>query len=746
MSALAELSAAFPDRDEAELARVIEAHDGRGDLAVRALLAEALGTSVEDADPPLESAHARADHLADHLAGTDADPTLSPRARVDVLDFSATASASARHPLGEAATPPRSPPPGERARHFLATERRWSSESDAHVRDPHATDAPFRAPSIPADPHPDLASAPARVQPRCSPGFHPADEIARGWEALRGPLAALFLDEPAPRVQRQVAAMANKSNRHARHARAGTLPPHSPARRRAAASRPVGSGPDSASSSVGDVVGEVDLEAMGEKVGAWFKGLWTTLVESDEDEDADGWRDDRRGRGGTPSGAADLRDVEDGQEMEMELVTEEDAESGPEPTGLGPGPGSGSGSGPGPGSGSKRNSGAARGSSSLGSSSLALEASADANARAYFPDVFPGVRPEASSGTKTDADALEAHRLWGNPGRFVSREDCASALAGLPEAAAAVRACDAATRRFNFEYDIPPGMSAEERLMAWRGAAGNLCRGFLRALLACGGRFDSCATTPKHRESLLNAVEGYVMGSVQAKVLDGISRTFADDDAAFEVTLARVERLPPEALGLKQSHLAAVDQHATASLRSVSRLSCPRHMATAVCDVMRHLAQNCARLRTWAEEERAERRRRKREAAAAVEAEARGSESGAAPGSKDAQSGTRANGSDDEEESPDSVPGTDDLLSLLVVLVARARPTRAVSLAAYMDGFHALVGAGHKGELGFALANFLGAVQYVRSEQMREMLARWEGKGEDAGEQPASPRSPHAIA
>ena len=250
MSALAELSAAFPDRDEAELARVIEAHDGRGDLAVRALLAEALGTSVEDADPPLESAHARADHLADHLAGTDADPTLSPRARVDVLDFSATASASACHPLGDAATPPRSPPPGERARHFLATERRWSSESDAHVRDPHATDAPFRAPSIPADPHPDLASAPARVQPRCSPGFHPADEIARGWEALRGPLAALFLDEPAPRVQRQVAAMANKSNRHARHARAGTLPPHSPARRRAAASRPVGSGPDSASSSV----------------------------------------------------------------------------------------------------------------------------------------------------------------------------------------------------------------------------------------------------------------------------------------------------------------------------------------------------------------------------------------------------------------------------------------------------------------------------------------------------------------
>lgn len=776
MSALRELSAAFPDRDAADLARVLEAHDGRGDLAARALLAEALGTAVEeDADPSLESAHARADHLADHLAGTDADPTLSPRARVDFLDLPAAASASpVRHPLGEVATPPRSPAPGERARGLLATERRWSSKGDLRVRDPDAIDAPSPAPSTPADSHPDLAPAPARVHPRDPPGFHPADEIARGWEALRAPLAALFLDEPAPQVRRHVAAMANKSNRHARHARAVTFPPHSPARRRDAASRPVGSGPESpsrgaaTSSSSGDA-GEVDLEAMGEKVGAWFKDLWTTLVEDDDDEDADGWRDDRRGRGGTPSGAADLRDVEDGQEMEMELVMSPEEEPSdptadarletpgtnatgtsamgtgtPTTNGRTPGSGSGSGSKPGLGFGSAGSGGLFGSSSSLADDFLdASGDSADAHARAHLPDVFPGVRPEASSGTKTDADALEAHRLWGNPGRFVSRDDCASALEGLPEAAAAMRACDAATRRFNFEYDTPPGMSAEERLLAWRGAAGDLCRGLLRALLACGGRFDSCATTPKHRESLLNAVEGYVMGSVQGKVLDGISRTFADDDAAFEATLARVERLPPEALGLKQSHLAAVDQHATASLRSVSRLSCPRHMATAVCDVMRHLAQNCARLRTWAEEERAERRRRKRAAA-------EGSESGGAStasGVKDAESGTRSDGSEDEEDTPDSVPGTDDLLSLLVVLVARARPARAVSLAAYMDGFHALVGAGHKGELGFALANFLGAVQYVRSEQMRELLARWEGKGEaEAGEQPASPGSPHAIA
>ena len=40
----------------------------------------------------------------------------------------------------------------------------------------------------------------------------------------------------------------------------------------------------------------------------------------------------------------------------------------------------------------------------------------------------------------------------------------------------------------------------------------------MRALVASGGRLESCATTPRHRESLLNVVEGYVMGGVQVGV------------------------------------------------------------------------------------------------------------------------------------------------------------------------------------------------------------------------------------
>ena len=68
----------------------------------------------------------------------------------------------------------------------------------------------------------------------------------------------------------------------------------------------------------------------------------------DDDED-DEWRDKRRGQGagGTPSGAADIRDVEDGQEMEMELVMSPEAE------GVGGGGGGGGGGGAGGGGGGR---------------------------------------------------------------------------------------------------------------------------------------------------------------------------------------------------------------------------------------------------------------------------------------------------------------------------------------------------------------------------------------------------------
>ena len=370
--------------------------------------------------------------------------------------------------------------------------------------------------------------------------------------------------------------------------------------------------------------------------------------------------------------------------------------------------------------------------------------------------------PDAGESTAS-GPSVEARRLWGNPDRFVSRDDCAAALRSLPEASAALAACDAAIASFNESARPGPsgrGGRADDsqspskslHVEAWRARAAEAAERFLDALLACGGRFDSCVENARHREALQNVVDGYVSGGIQGPVLARIRRMFEAEDAAFEARLRRVAKLPPEALGMHGSRLDAMDAHAVGTLRSVSGLSCPRHMATAVCDVTRHLAQNCARIREWAEARRREEETKRKKATRSREEEeetrARTQTGGGARGERpvegavssapeDARSEGMLAGSSDNgarvgdggaasaPRASDAIPGTDDLLSLLVLLVAKARPRHAVSLAEYVDGFHTLVGGGHEGELGFALANFLGAIQYIRSDAMLEVLEEW---------------------
>ena len=229
------------------------------------------------------------------------------------------------------------------------------------------------------------------------------------------------------------------------------------------------------------------------------------------------------------------------------------------------------------------------------------------------------------------------------------------------------------------------------------------------------------------------------MGSVQGKVLDGISRTFADDDAVRGDARAGGASTP-EALGLKQSHLA-VDQHATASLqkRLEAQLS-----ATHGHRRVRRDAPPRAELRA-ASNLGGGGTRRETKTKTHGSGRVRVGAASTASGVKHAESGTRSDGSEDEEDTPDSVPGTDDLLSLLVVLVARETGARCLWRRTWM-GFTRWWGRGTRVSWG-SRWRISRRVQYVRSEQMRELLARWEGKGEaEAGEQPASPGSPHAIA
>ena len=76
------------------------------------------------------------------------------------------------------------------------------------------------------------------------------------------------------------------------------------------------------------------------------------------------------------------------------------------------------------------------------------------------------------------------------------------------------------------------------------------------------------------------------------------------------------------------------------------------------------------------------------------------------------------------------MPCADDVLSLMVVLLARARVKHLVAAAVYMDTFLCMTEAtSHKGELGYALANFMAACEYVRSKDVARLCAEWEENG-----------------
>jgi len=384
----------------------------------------------------------------------------------------------------------------------------------------------------------------------------------------------------------------------------------------------------------------------------WFASLWRALVHEDGDE----WVDLRRGRGGTPSGARDMRAVERGREQEMEIVLKSPASS----------------------SGANARRAGEHGyffGDDVEDDATSIRASpstANVTTERTFsrsngiPAKFPGLRVEVTGEGKMDEDAATVQRLWGDPGVFANAEDCRSIIRSLNEAEDVWRAMDQRLARWALRMKIyganGEAFTREETLEFWRERARDLCDVFLSALLRVGGRFESCATTPRHREALTNVVEGYVMGGLQKKLLNGgVGALYAEEDAFTARRFERIKALPVEALGLHASCEDAITPTLIACIETLPQLSCPTHMAHRVADVARRVGS--------------------------------------------------------------AATSADDLLAIFLVLIARASLPRAFSLVKYIETFHALISNAHKGEKGFTLANFSSAVHYARSEHVNALLA-----------------------
>lgn len=408
-----------------------------------------------------------------------------------------------------------------------------------------------------------------------------------------------------------------------------------------------------------------------------FKGFLTSLWDALLAEDGDEWADERRGRGGTPSGARAMANVERGVEQEMEVVLRADAIVSPM-SGRGecetPSPLGRTMSG-----GSSGTSWARRGRKSGGyffgeedEDALVMnqvENNSDNEIESsVLPNVYPGKPAELAGEGKVDARAAEMQRLWGTAEAFKSADECRQVLRSLEEAGVILDAMDERLARWVVKTKVRAEdgefLGADDLLEFWRRRATDLCEALLQALLRAGGRFESCSTTPKHRESLVVTVEGYVMGTIQRKILDeGICPTFRDEEALVARRFEELAPLSIDALGLDTARYGNVvsDNELIDSIATMSGLSCPAHVAIRMASVTSRAL--------------------------------------------------RLGGSDDEPMS------ADDLLLVLVALIARAKTPQILSLVKYVETFHALLSNAHKGEQGFALTHFVAAVHFAKSEE-----------------------------
>ena len=273
------------------------------------------------------------------------------------------------------------------------------------------------------------------------------EEIAKGWESLQEDMQRLIMDSDP--TSEPGSPMGGATHDHHDSPRSpvddGDFLPVS--------ERPAGTSAD------GHVEGSA--RDIGEKVGGWFRAFAAEIAGVFDDRVLD---NKPRDRGGTASMTAAVGNVDDGR---GHGVTSDDAytreRGGASSADEAGGPVSRGGSkSEDPGGGSTPRVGPGAGFIPLFAESIQGQGDGRDGYYTDGDDPFRHLlsservqsngfnRPNAAvdvSAQSTSASALETQRLWGNPGRFVSFEDCAEVLRSLPEAddamaAGAARYCD----------------------------------------------------------------------------------------------------------------------------------------------------------------------------------------------------------------------------------------------------------------------------------------------------------------
>ncbi|KAI5069425.1 hypothetical protein GOP47_0015726 [Adiantum capillus-veneris] len=219
----------------------------------------------------------------------------------------------------------------------------------------------------------------------------------------------------------------------------------------------------------------------------------------------------------------------------------------------------------------------------------------------------------------------------------------------------------------------------ELRLEAWKGTAHRIVKALVDQLLLNNPSLEPCISNDELLDQLWCASEVWVFGAVHDKIMGACKQMFAIQDASLNNILARLEKVDPEKLGVRAEFEVLVLGEALDEFRRLNQFRTPYEKAmclrkTVLCIIngIQSLIKSCT---------------------------------GAL------------------KDTEGLLPCTDDLLSFMLLLMARAKVRNLHANACYMENFINLQKDTNRGELVYHITNFMAACKYLQSEAVQQLLA-----------------------
>lgn len=222
-------------------------------------------------------------------------------------------------------------------------------------------------------------------------------------------------------------------------------------------------------------------------------------------------------------------------------------------------------------------------------------------------------------------------------------------------------------------------LSDEFRLEAWKGTMRRIIKALVDQLVTSNPSLESCMVNEDNMNQLWLACETWIFGAVHDKIMGACKQMFALKDKVLDETLARLAKVDPSALGVRGEFENFVLGDALYQFKQINRFKTPLEKATCLRKTINSILQGIQSV---------------------------------------VKSSTRA-----LQDIEGLLPCTDDLLSFMVLLMARAKVQNLQANASYMENFlHINKEDGDKGELGFHMTNFFAACNYLQSKEIKDIV------------------------